>query len=259
LVRGNHDYGFSDHRLDELTGGCDVHQSLAYFDHESNVTVCHGHIFGLARTLDLIRQQGPNAELLLNLSEAALDQDLRPAVIAYDIANMVETGLARHGLRGLNTVWERSFHLRATLADQILKLARRSSDTDQATWKLVASLVGTHDNVEVAALLGHRLGGWASFFGHTHEPMAKRVRLRFFGRRRRFTQLVANAGRLHCRRPSCVVAEYPHVTVYQFDVLQGRLRPLHRAGLTSADAEAFERQRLTAAADDSLALQERRA
>jgi hypothetical protein len=241
FVRGNHDYGFTDQRLEELTGGCRVASGLAYHHDDSGVTVCHGHIFGLARTVELIRSAESRAQLFRSLTEEVLDEELKPSVIAYDIANMIEAGLARHGLRGLSTAWEGVFHIRAMLAEQILKMSRSSSDSDEATWKMIAGLVGTHDNVEVAGLLGAACHGWASLFGHTHEAFAKRIEVPAFGGRDPAAQVVGNSGHINTKHPTCAVAKFPEVHVYQFDFKSRRLRPRHHANLTDSDIRRFIR------------------
>ena len=99
LWRGNHDYGFSDERLEQLTGGCRVHDGLVYFHNKAKVTVCHGHILGLSKTLDLVRTANNVNHMLAQFREDLLDKELQPSVIAYDIANMIEAALARQGLR----------------------------------------------------------------------------------------------------------------------------------------------------------------
>ena len=242
LVRGNHDYGFSDQRLEQLTGGCRVHDGLVYHQPHAGVTICHGHIFGLTKTLDVIRSSESVEQLLGQLREDLLDEDLKPAVIAYDIANMIESGLARHGLRGLGTAWEGVYEYRARLAEQILKLAASSNEADEATWKMIAGLVGTHDNVEVAAMLGVACGGWASLFGHTHEPLATKKRVRIHDAGRRVAQVVGNSGHINRKRPTCAVAEFPHVTVYAYDSKSKQLRPLRRASMSLSDVELFVQQ-----------------
>ncbi|MEO1618924.1 MAG: glycosyltransferase [Planctomycetota bacterium] len=250
FVRGNHDYGFTDQRLEQLTGGCRVHDGLVYFQPNANVTVCHGHIFGLAKTLEVIRSSDSVQHLLGQLREDLLDEDLKPAVIAYDIANMIESGLASHGLRGLSTAWEGVYAYRAMLAEQILRLAGDSNQSDEATWKMIAGLVGTHDNVEVAAMLGVACGGWASLFGHTHEPLAKKKRVRLHDGGRRVAQVVGNSGHINRKRPTCAVAEFPDVTVYEFECKSKQLRPLRRASMSESDIHSFIQQ-----SDDNKQLQ----
>jgi glycosyltransferase involved in cell wall biosynthesis/predicted phosphodiesterase len=242
FVRGNHDYGFTDQRLEQLTGGCRVNDGLVYYQPNARVTVCHGHLFGLARTLEVIRSSESVEHLLGHLREDVLDEDLKPAVIAYDIANMIETGLASHGLRGLSTAWEGVYAYRAMLAEQILKLAGNSNQADEATWKMIAGLVGTHDTVEVAAMLGVACGGWASLFGHTHEPLAKRRRVCIHEGGRRAAQIVGNSGHINRKRPTCAVAEFPNVTVYEFDPKSKQLRPLRRASMSESDIDMFVQQ-----------------
>ena len=239
FVRGNHDYGFTSERLEQLTGGCRVQDSLAYYHPQAKVTICHGHIFGLARTLNAIRTAQDVNQLLERLHEDLLDEELKPAVIAYDIANMIEAGLATHGLRGLSTAWEGVFQYRAMMAEQLLKRAGNSNQGDEATWKMIAGLVGTHDNVEVAAMLGVACGGWASLFGHTHEPLAKRKTVRRHDDGPRVAQVVGNSGHINRKHPTCVVAEFPQVTVFQYEAKPGQLRPLRRSSLSGTDVEAF--------------------
>ncbi|MFG0287060.1 MAG: glycosyltransferase [Rhodopirellula sp. JB044] len=244
FIRGNHDYGFTDERLNELTGGCRVHDSLVYYDPMARVTICHGHIFGLLKTQtaihDTIRDNDDSrTRLLERLREDALDEELKPSVIAYDIANMIETGLADRGMHGLSTAWEGVYQYRAMLAEQILKFSRGSNQSDEVTWKMIAGLVGTHDNVEVAAMLGVACGGWASLFGHTHEPLAKRKRVRTRDGSRRFTQLVGNSGHINRKFPTCVVADFPAVTVYRYVPSLRRLKILKRIVLSDADVQFF--------------------
>ena len=223
----------------QLTGGCRVHDSLVYYQPAAKVTVCHGHIFGLARTLDIIRSAHHVDQIVDQLREDRLDEDLKPAVIAYDIANMIEAGLATHGLRGLSTAWEGVFRYRAMLAEQLLKIAANSNRADEATWKMIAGLVGTHDNVEVAAMLGAACGGWASLFGHTHEPLAKRKSVRLHGSGPRMPQVVGNSGHVNRQHPTCVVAQFPEVSVFRFHTKSKQLLPLRRASLPETDVDAF--------------------
>ncbi len=154
-----------DERLEQLTGGCRVHDGLVYFHNKAKVTVCHGHILGLSKTLDLVRTANNVNHMLAQFREDLLDKELQPSVIAYDIANMIEAALARQGLRGLSTAWEGIYQYRAMLAEQLLKLARSSNQADETTWKMIAGLVGTHDSLQVAGMLGVACGGWASLFG----------------------------------------------------------------------------------------------
>ena len=135
--------------------------------------------------------------------------------------------------------WEGVYKYRAMLAEQILKFAGHSNEADEATWKMIAGLVGTHDNVEVAAMLGAACGGWASLFGHTHEPLAKRKRIRIHDGGRRATQIVGNSGHMNRKYPTCAVAEFPEVTVYEFEPKLKQLRPMRRASLSEADINTF--------------------
>lgn len=239
FIRGNHDYGYTDEQLEQFTGGCRVHDSLVYYQADAKVTISHGHIFGLARTLEVIRTAKSVEQLTDQLQEGLLDEELKPAVIAYDIANMIELGLEKHGLRGLSSLWEGVYTYRAMLAEQFLKLGRNSNEADEATWKMIAGLVGTHDNVEVAAMLGVACGGWASLFGHTHEPLAKLKRVQLYNAAPRHVQVVGNSGHINRKYPTCAVAQFPHVTVYQFESKSNQLRPLWRASLSEPDVDAF--------------------
>ena len=236
FIRGNHDYGYSDQQLDQFIGGCQVLSNLAYHHSESGVTFTHGHILALAKTTELI-QQAENADVLLNqLREDLLDEDLRPAVIAYDIANMVESGLASQGLHGLNNTWEGLYQTRAFVTEYLLKIASSSASTDEATWKMIAGLIGTHDNVEVAAQLGAACGGWACVFGHTHEPFAgyRRTSLQS---NEPLGQAVGNSGSINRKRPTCVVARFPLLTVFQFDKKSQRLLLKEQSSLRKSDIE----------------------
>lgn len=239
FVRGNHDYGCTDRQLEHLTGGCRVHDSLVYYQPEAQFTMTHGHILGLAKTLEVIRTAENTEQIVDRLHEDLLDEDLKPSVIAYDIANMIESGLEDHGLRGLSTVWEGCYTYGAMLAEQLLKLGRNSNEADEATWKLIAGLVGTHDNVEVAALLGVVCGRWATLFGHTHEPLTKRKRVQLHQSGPRIAQVVGNSGHINRKRPTCAVAQFPNVTVYQFDSKSQQMRPFSRTSLTKSDVDAF--------------------
>lgn len=239
FLRGNHDYGYTDEQIYEYVGGCQVQSSLVYKHAGSGVTVTHGHILGIAKTLQIIQAARSPDELIEQLREDLLDEDLKPSVIAYDFANLVESTLAEKGLNGVSTLWEGMFQTRAVLAEQLLHYSRSSNDADEATWKMIAGLVGTHDNVKVAGMLGIGCGGWASIFGHTHEPLARRTRIRVSDKLAKQVQLVANAGHINRKRPTCVVARFPEVTVYQYDAAWRRIRPLYRTWLTGADIEAY--------------------
>lgn len=242
FVRGNHDYGYTDERLNQLTGGCQVHESLVYHHPKSKVTICHGHIFGLAKTLEVIQSASDAQYVMDQLHEDCLDEDLKPAVIAYDIANMIETGLAEHGLRGLSTAWEGVYKYRAMLAEKLLKLAGSSDETDEATWKMIANLVGTHDNIEVAGMLGAACGGWASLFGHTHEPLAKRTSVRLLNRDAPIAQMVGNSGHINRKHATCVVAKFPQVTVYSYHPATKQLQSLRQRSMSESEIEAFVKQ-----------------
>ena len=177
FLRGNHDYGFSDEQLMEYTGGCRIHHSLVYYHPQAAVTLTHGHILALGKTREVVGNAANTQDLVDQLQEDRLDEDLKPSVIAYDLANLIESTLAKQGLTGLNTFWESFYQSRAQFAERLLRVSEQTNHADEATWKMIAGIVGTHDNVQVAGLLGARCGGWASLFGHTHEPLARRTRV----------------------------------------------------------------------------------
>lgn len=253
FLRGNHDFGFSDERLQELLGGCRIATSLVYHCGEADVVATHGHILGLNATVKALDHSeldhgeldrgGGVSDLLDQLREERLDQELKPALIAYDLANMIETGLGNHGLRGLNTVWESLYATRAAAARSLLKATGPSGRRDESTWRLIASLISVHDNVEVAARLASACGGWATLFGHTHQPLAERRSVPGTPDGALGTALVGNAGRIHCRRPTCVVARFPEVCVFQYSHRSGQLRVKARARLQPDEIAAYLQRR----------------
>jgi len=256
LVRGNHDYGYTDQQLAELTGGARVHHSLVYFHQSSRVTVTHGHVLGLHRLVELIRSADGPAALELALREDRLDEDLKPSLIAYDLANLVESYVHQKGLTGLGTFWEALYAFRATVAENLLLLARHASRKDERTWKLIASLVGTHDHVDMAALLGVACGGWATVFGHTHEPLACTVPVSEPPRwcpsdQAAGTHVIGNAGNMNRKRPSCVIARFPEVRVYRYVHKTRKLLVAHRAWLPEPALAAFEKHMTTASCGPS--------
>jgi metallophosphoesterase superfamily enzyme len=238
FVRGNHDYGYTDAQLSDWMGGCQVHPSLVYHHAASGITVTHGQILALAKTMDVIRTASRSEDLSAQLREDLLDDDLKPSVIAYDVANLIESALTRQGLTGLGTVWESLYSTRALLAEHLLNFARNTNQADEAAWKMIAGLVGTHDNVDVAARLGAAYGGWASIFGHTHEALAKRKRVSLaFGPP--LAQVVANSGNLNRKRATCAVGIFPEVTVYRYHGKRQSLVPMRTAALSKTDAEDY--------------------
>ncbi|WP_261340539.1 glycosyltransferase [Mariniblastus fucicola] len=213
LIRGNHDCGYTDQELSKLTGGCRVHESLLFFHEASRVAITHGHILGLHRVIELAGQQGIGYEKLEHaFREDSLDEDLKPSVIAYDLANLVESLTQKKGLSGLGNFWEASFGFRSAVAAHFLKLEKQSSRIDMRTWKLIASLVGTHNDIETAAKIGEACGSWATVFGHSHEPLTRAVKMGESGHK----HLVGNAGNIHRKSPTCIVAKFPVVQVYRF-------------------------------------------
>jgi glycosyltransferase involved in cell wall biosynthesis/metallophosphoesterase superfamily enzyme len=238
FVRGNHDYGYTDAQLSDWTGGCRVHSSLVYHHADSGITITHGQILALAKTMDVIRTAGRGGDLSSQLREDLLDDDLKPSVIAYDVANLIESALTSQGLTGLGTVWESLYPTRALLAEHLLNFARNTNQADEAAWKMIAGLVGTHDNVDVAAKLGAAYGGWASIFGHTHEALAKRKRVSVASGPQ-VAQVVANSGNMNRKRATCAVGVFPEVTVYRYHSKKQSLEPMRTAALSKSDAEDY--------------------
>ncbi len=228
FVRGNHDYGYSDRQLSDLVGGCRVHDSLVYTHKASGVTVTHGHILGLHRVQDVIRTLRGSEEIEAALREDILDEELTPSVIAYDLANLVESYTRRKGLSGLGTFWEGLFETRGLFADNLLAWGQRTGAKDERTWKLIASLVGSQNDIETAGALGTACGSWATIFGHTHEPLAQTWQ----GSSPELgppAHVVGNAGNINRKRPSCVVARFPDVGVYRYCFETNKLKVSHHA------------------------------
>lgn len=239
FVRGNHDYGFTDEQLVDFTGGCHVHDSLVYRHEPSRITFTHGHILGLSRVLEVIRSGCSSEQLEQELCEDRLDQELQPAVIAYDLANLAASYLHQQGLTGLGDFWEGLIRTRAALSDKVLHWSQRSHREDRRTWNMIASLIGTHNDVETAALLGAAQGSWASIFGHTHDPSAHKLNLSTTGLPAR-AHLVGNAGNMNRKRPCCIVARFPELCVLRYRHELDELRPSHRVRLTHAEIERYE-------------------
>ena len=230
LIRGNHDYGFTDAQLTELTGGCKVHESLFYFHEESRVAITHGHILGLHRVAELASESNIDAvSLEASLREDVLDEELKPSVIAYDLANLVESVTQKKGLTGLSNFWEAGFGIRSALAAHFLKLEQHASRIDMRTWKLIASLIGTHNDMQIAAQLGEACGSWATVYGHSHEPSTKNIMIG------EHIHLVANAGNIHRKSPTCVVARFPAVEVWRFSHRDAALRVRDRKVLKNGN------------------------
>ena len=231
LIRGNHDYGFTDQQLTELTGGCKVHDSLFYFHEEARVATTHGHILGLHRVIELANKANSDAtNFEASFREDVLDEELKPSVIAYDLANLVESVTEKKGLTGLGNFWEAGFGLRSAMVAHFLKLEQHASRIDMRTWKLIASLIGTHNDMQIAGQLGEACGSWATVFGHSHEPSVRAIKDGETGH----IQLVANAGNIHRKSPTCVVARFPAVEVWRFShrnsALEVRLRQVLKNG-----------------------------
>ncbi len=237
FVRGNHDYGYTDEQLVELTGGCRVHDSLVYTHATAGVTVTHGHILGLRSVQEVLRRVEGCAAIQQALREDALDDELTPSVIAYDLANLVESYTRRMGLTGLGTFWEGLFKTRGLVAEALLAYGRRNQANDERTWKLIASLVGSHDDVETAAMLGVACGSWATVFGHTHEPLAEKLRLPLSGEAPAVAHLVGNAGSMNRKHPSCIMVRFPEVRVYRYKSESKQLRVSHAARLDASELE----------------------
>jgi glycosyltransferase involved in cell wall biosynthesis/predicted phosphodiesterase len=236
FVRGNHDYGYTDLQLAELTGGCHVQSSLVYSHAASGVTFTHGHILGLSRVLQVIQNAECRETIELALREEALDEELTPSVIAYDLANLIESYTQQKGLTGLGTFWERLFQTRGRIAETILSWGEHANHKDERTWKLIASLIGSHNDEESAAKLGKACGSWATIYGHTHEPFAKKLRLST--EKQSSTHVVGNSGNMNRRRPSCILARFPNVCVYRFQLETGKLKLSQRA-VCKMPAETF--------------------
>lgn len=241
MIRGNHDYGFSDEQLTELTGGCEIHGSLVYAHRPSGVTITHGHVLGLHQVLELIRKSTSPQSLEAALTEDRLDQELKPSVIAYDLANLIESYVQQRGLSGLGAFWEGLFRTRTRLAERLLTLGDYPGRPDAHAWRLIASLVGSYNDVEVAGLLGGAMGSWATVFGHTHDPLARRVTLPSENQQQIPVHIVANAGNINRKRPSCVVARFPSVTVYRYSHDRARLRISRRSSLTLPESTRYSR------------------
>ena len=227
LVRGNHDYGYSDAQLKERLGSCEIHPSLIYFHESSRVLVTHGHILGLARTFEAIHSARSTSELERLLSEEELDHDLKPSVIAYDLANLIESVVEKKGLTGLSPFWTALSKPRTVAADWLTRLSQQAGQTDQKTWKLMASLLGSQDDQETARCLGAACGSWATIYGHTHEPTAARVQAPGNAP----AKIVGNSGNINRKSPSCIVARFPTLTVYRFDSKSGKLKATSTASL----------------------------
>ena len=250
FVRGNHDFGYSDQQIQDMLGGCRVQQSLVWHHEQAQITITHGHILGLARTMEMARQTIENGDrrwLEQQLTEEALDEVLKPSVIAYDLANLMESFFESKGLSGLSPFWEGLFSARAALAERLTTWTQHASPTDRKTWKLIASLLGAHDDTRAASSLGQASGAWATLFGHTHEPFAG-LSSGSVGE----PQLVlGNSGNMNRRFPTCVVARFPMVCVLEFDSRSGKLKPRDYAELDPVAAEAFlKRQTSTASLPD---------
>lgn len=235
FLRGNHDYGFTDEQLSELLGGCTIHPSLVYFHESAKITMTHGHILALAKTVEVINSVSNRDLLIDQLTEDRLDEDLKPSVIAYDLANLAESTMSRQGLTGLTALWEGMYSSRAGIAEHLLQFGRRSSHADEATWKMIAGLVGTHDNVEVASQLGERCGGWASLFGHTHEALVTKKSHADTERDSAIPQIVANSGHINCKQPTCVIARFPTIKVMRYSGKRDALLPLTRESFSGAE------------------------
>jgi glycosyltransferase involved in cell wall biosynthesis/predicted phosphodiesterase len=254
FIRGNHDYGFTDEQLTQWTGGCSIHDSLVYYDERSRITVTHGHILGLHRVLEVIRSTRGGCALQRALREDSLDEDLKPSVIAYDLANLVDSYTQQLGLTGLGRFWEGLFKTRGVVAESLLEFGKQGNDRDERTWKLIASLVGSHNDVEVAALLGAAGGSWATVVGHTHKPGVRKLKLRRdrigrlaidrstseSGERGGFVHLVANAGNMNRKRPSCVIAQYPEIRVYRYRPDSNRLSVAQRGWLDDSQIKQYQ-------------------
>lgn len=238
FVRGNHDYGYSDDQLVQFTGGCEVLRSLLYHHAAAGVTMTHGHILGLNRTIELSKSMLDYAALEDALREDVLDEDLKPSVIAYGLANLIESYMEQKGLTGLGTVWEGVFQTRSLVADKLLQFGRQSNQADERTFKLIASLVGSHDDVQTAAMLGAACGGWATIVGHTHEPLVRNVRFRSDSNARVPLQLVGNAGNVNRKYPTCAVARFPEVVVLRYRQKTDKLHVLHREVIPESDIES---------------------
>lgn len=235
FVRGNHDYGYTDQQLSHWIGGCDVQRSLVYTHRESGVTFTHGHILGLPKTSEAIHSQRSVDEIHSMLSEAVLDSELKPSIIAYDLAHLIESTVTRHGLNGLTTLWDGMYGNRANLAAKLLDFASRTNQADQPTWKMAAGLIGTHDSVAVAAALGRACGSWATIFGHTHDPLSRNLTVRDPRSTMDLPHLVANSGHVNRRGATCVTAEAGALTVWKYDRQRGELVAWLRSGFSGAD------------------------
>ena len=235
FIRGNHDYGYTDKQLQDFVGGCRVHSSLVYFHESARVLLTHGHVLGLMRVIDIALKGGTTSQIEQQLTEKQLDQDLKPSIIAYDVANLMESSLEPMGLSGLNLFWEKLFKYRADLAEKLFALASQAKDVDQRSWKLMASLLGSRDDLQSANQLGTSFGSWATIFGHTHEPLAERITNSDDSMAANI-QIIGNAGNMNRDNPTCVVARFPTVTVHVFNPRTGRLEPQTPASLTEAES-----------------------
>ena len=236
FIRGNHDYGYSDDQLQEMLGGCRVQNSLVWHHQQAQVTITHGHILGLSRTSEIASEviQSKTTELLFGqLTEDALDEVLKPSIIAYDLANLIEAFFETKGLSGLSPFWEGLFGVRATLAERLTGLTQHASPADQKTWKLIASLLGAHDDVQTARLLGQACGSWVTLFGHTHEPMVEKFNDALS------TKLIGNAGNMNRRDPTCLVARFPMLCVLEFDSRSGKLKPRESIELDHEQQDSY--------------------
>ncbi len=237
FVRGNHDYGYSDEQLVQFTGGCHIHSSLLYVHPDSGVTMTHGHILGLNRTIELSKNTFDPERLQEALREEVLDEDLKPSVIAYGLANLIESYTEQKGLTGLGTFWEGVFETRSLVAEKLLKFGQQSSQADERTFKLIASLVGSHDDVQTAAMLGAACGGWATIVGHTHDPLTRCLR---FGNRADAPvpfQVVGNAGNINRKYPTCAVVKFPEVVVHRYRQKTDTLHVLYRDCVPETEIE----------------------
>ena len=233
LIRGNHDFGFTDEQLAKLAD-CDVSNSLIYRHPESRVVVTHGHILGLQRVIDMLDEHSSYQRLENELTEEKLDADLKPSVIAYDLANLAESLMQKRGLSGLGAFWEGLYETRSMVAENILKLGQGAQRMDDRTWKMIASLVGSRDDLKTAAMLGNACKSWATVFGHTHEPLGKTIKTSGS------TQLVANAGCINRKSPTCVVARFPEVRIMRFNHETSQLQVRNHIWLPWDDATEYE-------------------
>lgn len=235
FVRGNHDYGFSDSQLSQWVGGCTVHPSLVYNHRESGVTFTHGHILGLAKTVAAIEARRGGEFIEQQLSESQLDADLKPSVVAYDAAHLIEKLVTRYGLNGLTTLWDGLYPHRADLAEKLLDLAAKTKQEDRATWKMIAGLIGTHDSVGVAGSLGFSSGTWATIFGHTHVALIKRLEITEPETRKPIPHLIGNAGHINRRGATCIIAGGGLIKIWKYIRKRDRLVAIRSLALDNKD------------------------